>query len=72
MKRREFILALGGAVAPSILWPLAAWAQQSAMPVIGYLSARSREDTSHLIAAFQRGSRNNPSRFARTCPNVHS
>jgi putative tryptophan/tyrosine transport system substrate-binding protein len=25
------------------------------MPVIGYLSARSREDTSHLIAAFQRG-----------------
>src|SRR5262245_65553743 len=49
--RREFVLALGGAAA----WPLVARAQQAAIPVIGYLSARSREDTSHLIAAFQRG-----------------
>jgi putative ABC transport system substrate-binding protein len=51
MRRREFISLLGGAAA----LPLAARAQQPAMPVVGYLSARSRDDTSHLIAAVQRG-----------------
>jgi putative tryptophan/tyrosine transport system substrate-binding protein len=38
-----------------VAWPLTARSQQPAIPVIGYLSARSRDDTSHLIAAFQRG-----------------
>ena len=52
MQRRAFIKLLGGIAAA---WPLGASAQQSGLPVVGYLSARSRDDTSHLIPAFQRG-----------------
>src|SRR4249920_2562825 len=52
MRRREFITLVGCA---AVAWPRRTWAQQSTLPVIGFVHARSREDSASLVAAFRQG-----------------
>ena len=52
MRRREFITLVGGAAAA---WPLTAQAQQGTLPVIGFMSSRSPEDSQSVLAAFRKG-----------------
>src|SRR5262245_26576633 len=52
MRRRKFIALLGSS---AVAWPLAARAQQPAMPVIGYFSNRSLETEAHLLEFLRKG-----------------
>jgi putative ABC transport system substrate-binding protein len=51
MRRRDFIAALGSTTA----WPVAALAQQPALPVIGFVHAGSAEPSAQFVAAFRKG-----------------
>src|SRR5262245_56005874 len=52
MRRRDFIKAVAGS---SVAWSLAARAQQTAMPVIGFLRSTSLADATRLVTAFRQG-----------------
>jgi hypothetical protein len=52
VNRRRFITLLGGA---AVAWPLAARAEQPAVPIVGFLRSTSPADSTHLVTAFRQG-----------------
>jgi len=52
MRRREFLGVLGGAAA---VWPLAAQAQQPALPIVGFVNGASAQSYARELAAFLKG-----------------
>src|SRR5580704_8573457 len=52
MKRREFLAIFGSA---ATAWPLAARAQQAALPVVGFIRDGSADSSARLVAAFRKG-----------------
>src|SRR3954463_2307948 len=55
MRRRELMTLIGGAAASPMLWPLAARAQQPAVPEVGFLHVGSADPFAHLVAGFRQG-----------------
>jgi putative tryptophan/tyrosine transport system substrate-binding protein len=62
LRRREFVALLGSVAAA---WPIAARAQQAAMPVIGFLRSTSLADATHFVVALRQGLRKQASLRAR-------
>jgi putative ABC transport system substrate-binding protein len=52
IRRRDFVILLGGAAAA---WPLSAHAQQPVIPTVGFVRITTPQDSAHLVAAFRRG-----------------
>jgi putative ABC transport system substrate-binding protein len=51
MRRRDFVsFVIGG-----VVWPAVVGAQQPTTPIVGFMSGRSPDDSSHLVAAFHQG-----------------
>jgi len=55
MRRREFMAGFGAVTTSCLLWPLTSRAQQSAMPVVGFLSSRSPAESAGVTSAFRQG-----------------
>jgi len=67
MRRREFITLFGGVAAT---WPLAARAQQSALPVVGYLNYSSPESDTSRLTGLRRGLNQIPYLVSSTIPEI--